>query len=134
MNRQIFVNLPVADLKKSMDFFASLGFTFNQQFTDETAACMVISEGNNYAMLLTHPKFKEFAPNAIADARKTTQVLNCLSCANRNEVDEMVRKAVAGGGNTYKEPQDHGFMYFHAFQDLDGHCWELMYMDPSAVK
>jgi len=131
MARKIFVNLPVQDLKKSMDFFSSLGFTFNQQFTDDTAACMVISE-DIYAMLLTHAKFKEFTPNPICDATKNTEVLVCLSCESRAAVDDMVRKAVAGRGKTYNQPQDHGFMYSHGFQDLDGHIWELIYMEPSA--
>lgn len=130
---KIFVNLPVQDLAKSMDFFSLLGFTFNSQFTDDTAACMVISE-DIYAMLLTHAKFKEFTPNPICDATKSTEVLVCLSCENRAAVDDMVRKAVAGGGKTYNQPQDHGFMYGHGFQDLDGHIWEVIYMEPSAVK
>ena len=128
MARQIFVNLPVQELKKSMDFFSSLGFTFNQQFTDNTAACMVISE-DIYTMLLTHAKFKEFTPNPICDATKSTEMLVCLSCDSRAAVDDMVRKAVAGGGKTYNQPQDHGFMYGHGFQDLDGHIWELIYME-----
>jgi uncharacterized protein len=132
MARQIFVNLPVQDLKKSMDFFSTLGFTFNQQFTDNTAACMVISE-DIYTMLLTHVKFKEFTPNPICDATKSTEMLVCLSCDSRAAVDDMVRKAVAGGGKTYNQPQDHGFMYGHGFQDLDGHIWELIYMEPSAI-
>lgn len=133
MARKIFVNLPVQDLTKSMDFFSLLGFTFNSQFTDDTAACMVISE-DIYAMLLTHAKFKEFTPNPICDATKSTEVLVCLSCENRAAVDDMVRKAVAGGGKTYNQPQDYGFMYGHGFQDLDGHIWEVIYMEPSAVK
>lgn len=131
MADKIFVNLPVQNLKKSMDFFSSLGFTFNQQFTDDTAACMVISD-DIYTMLLTHAKFKEFTPNPICDATKSTEVLVCLSRDSRAAVDDMVRKAVAGGGKTYNQPQDHGFMYGHGFQDLDGHIWELIYMKPSA--
>jgi len=131
MADKIFVNLPVQNLKKSMDFFSSLGFTFNQQFTDDTAACMIISD-DIYTMLLTHAKFKEFTPNPICDATKSTEVLVCLSRDSRAAVDDMVRKAVAGGGKTYNQPQDHGFMYGHGFQDLDGHIWELIYMKPSA--
>jgi predicted lactoylglutathione lyase len=131
--KKIFVNLPVRDLKKSMDFFGKLGFTFNGQFTDETAACMVISE-DIYVMLLTEPKFKTFTPRQICDATKSTEVLVCLSSASRDEVNEMVRKAVAAGGTTYKQPEDHGFMYGHGFQDLDGHIWELAFMEPSAIK
>jgi len=131
MADKIFVNLPVQNLKKSMDFFASLGFTFNQQFTDDTAACMIISD-DIYTMLLTHAKFKEFTPNPICDATKSTEALVCLSRDSRAAVDDMVRKAVAGGGKTYNQAQDHGFMYGHGFQDLDGHIWELIYMKPSA--
>jgi uncharacterized protein len=132
MAQKIFVNLPVRDLKKSMDFFDKLGFTFNAQFTDETAACMIIGE-DIHVMLLSEKKFKTFTPKQICDATKSTEVLVCLSSASRNEVNEMVRKAVAAGGTTYKEPEDHGFMYGHGFQDLDGHIWELAFMEPSAI-
>jgi uncharacterized protein len=133
MAKKIFVNLAVKDLRKSMDFFRKLGFTFNAQFTDDTAACMIISE-DIYVMLLTENKFKAFTPKEICNATKSTEVLVCLSTASRSEVNEMVRKAVAAGGTTYKEPQDHGFMYGHGFQDLDGHIWELAFMEPSAIK
>ena len=132
MATKIFVNLPVKDLNKSMEFFTKLDFTFNAQFTDETAACMVVSE-DIYVMLLTHDKFKTFTPKAICDASKSTEVLVCLSCESREHVNDMVHKAVGSGGTTYNEPQDHGFMYGHGYQDLDGHIWELMWMDPSAV-
>jgi predicted lactoylglutathione lyase len=132
MAKKIFVNLPVKNLKKSMDFFTKLDFTFNSQFTDETAACMIVSE-DIYVMLLTEDKFKTFTPKAICDATKSTEVLVCLSSESREKVDEMVRKAVASGGTTYNEPQDHGFMYGHGFQDLDGHIWEVIYMEPSAI-
>lgn len=133
MSRKIFVNLPVKDLQKSIDFFTQVGFTFNPQFTDETATCMVLSE-HNFVMLLTHEKFKGFAPNPISDARKVTEVLIAIDCPNRQEVDATVARAVAAGGTTYNKPQDHGFMYGHGFQDLDGHIWEVFYMDPSFVK
>jgi predicted lactoylglutathione lyase len=133
MATKIFVNLPVRDLDKSVAFFTKLGFKFNAQFTDETATCMIVGE-DIYVMLLTHAKFKTFTPKAICDATKSTEVLVCLSSESRDEVNEMVRKAVAAGGTTYNEPQDHGFMYGHGFQDLDGHIWELIYMEPSAVK
>jgi len=133
MATKIFVNLPVKDLKKSMEFFRKLGYTFNAQFTDETAACMVIAE-DIFAMLLTEAKFKGFTPNAICDARKSTEMLMALSCDTRDQVDDTVRKAVAAGGNTYNKPQDHGFMYGHGFQDLDGHIWEVFFMEPSATK
>jgi len=133
MPRKIFINLPVRDLGKSMDFFRKLGFTFNAQFTDETAACMIVSE-DIFVMLLTENKFKTFTPKQICDATRSTEVLVCLSSASRGEVNEMVRKAVAAGGTTYKEPEDHGFMYGHGFQDLDGHIWELAFMEPNTIK
>ncbi len=131
MSTKIFVNLPVEGLDRSMTFFRTLGFDFNPQFTDETAACMVVAE-NICVMLLTHDKFKDFTPKSICDASKSTEVLVCLSRESRAEVDDMVRNAVAAGGSTYNEPQDHGFMYGHGFQDPDGHIWELVYMEPSA--
>ena len=133
MATKIFVNLPVKNLKKSMEFFGRLGFAFNPQFTDETAACMIVAE-DIFVMLLTEEKFKAFTPKAICDATKSTEVLVCLSSESREKVDEMIRNAVAAGGTTHKKPQDHGFMYGHGFQDLDGHIWELVYMDPGAVK
>jgi predicted lactoylglutathione lyase len=131
MSRKIFVNLPVRNLKNSVEFFTQLGFTFNPQFTDETATCMIVSD-DIFVMLLTNEKFRGFTPNEICDARKSTEVLVCLSDGSRAEVDAMVRDAVAAGGNTYKEPEDHGFMYGHGFQDIDGHLWELSFMDPNA--
>ena len=133
MATKIFVNLPVKNLNKSIEFFTKLGYTFNQQFTDETATCMIVTD-DIFVMLLTEAKFKTFTPKEISDAKKATEVLVCLSMESRAKVDEMVRKAVAAGGTTYNEPQDHGFMYGHGFQDLDGHIWELIYMEPSAVQ
>jgi hypothetical protein len=135
MSKMIFVNLPVRDLPRSMTFFEALGYTFNPQFTDDTAACMVIDD-HIFAMLLTHPKFEQFLPKgtSIADAKTSTEVLVCLSCESRAEVDDLVHKAVAAGGTIFRDPQDHGFMYGHAFRDLDGHVWELVWMDPSAVQ
>ena len=133
MATKIFVNLPVKDLNASIAFFTKLGYSFNQQFTDETATCMVISE-DIYAMLLTHEKFKMFTPKEICDATKSSEVLIALSCESRDQVDELVAQAVAAGGSTYSKPQDHGFMYAHGYQDLDGHIWEVMWMDPSAVQ
>jgi len=132
MNTKIFVNLPVKNLQKSMDFFAKLGFTFNPQFTDETAACMVVSE-DIFVMLLTEPKFKTFTPKEICDATESTEVLTALSCETREKVDDLVRRAIAAGGTTNSEPKDYGFMYQHGFQDRDGHIWELLYMEPAAV-
>lgn len=131
MTTQIFVNLPVKNLPQSVAFFTALGFSFNPQFTDETATCMVVSD-SIFVMLLTHEKFKGFTPKPIADATQSTEVLLCLSADNREKVDDIVRKAVAAGGSTYNAPQDHGFMYAHGFQDLDGHIWEFAYMDLSA--
>nr|WP_228057138.1 VOC family protein [Tychonema sp. LEGE 07203] len=124
--------MPVKNLNKSIDFFTKLGFTFNPQFTDNTATCMIVSD-DIFVMFLTHDKFQTFTPKAICDATKSTEVLVCLSTESRKEVDEMVEGAIAAGGTTYNEPQDHGFMYAHGFQDLDGHIWELVCMEPSAV-
>lgn len=132
MVTKIFVNLPVKDLNKSIAFFTQLGFTFNPQFTDETATCMIVAE-NIFVMLLTEAKFKVFTPKDICDATKYTEVLVCLTIENREQVDEMVRKAVAAGGTTYNQAQDYGFMYGHGFQDLEGHIWELIYMEPEAI-
>jgi uncharacterized protein len=129
MATKLFVNLRVKDLTKSVDFFTELGFTFNPEFTDETATCMIVAE-DIFVMLLTEEKFKTFTPKPICDATKSTEVLVCLSCDSRQKVDELVRKAVGAGGTTYNKPQDHGFMYGHGFQDLDGHIWELMFMEP----
>ena len=134
MNKQIFVNLPVQDLNKSIEFFKSMGYTFNSQFCDETAACMVISD-TIYVMLLTHPKFNSFTPLPVCDARKNTEVMICLSCESRAQVDELVAKAKAAGGGSHQEKaDDHGFMYGNSFTDLDGHIWELMFMEPSHVQ
>jgi hypothetical protein len=132
MATKIFVNLPVKNLNRSMEFFTKLGFNFNPQFTDETATCMIVSD-DIFIMLLTYDKFQTFTPKEICDATKSTEVLVCLSSQTRGEVDEMVRLAVAAGGTTYNEPQDHGFMYAHGFADLDGHIWEIIYMEPSAI-
>ena len=132
MSRKIFVNLPVENLPKSIAFFTALGFTFNAQFTDDTATCMVITEHIN-VMLLTHAKFSQFITKPICDAKKSTEVLLCLSCESRSEVDALVAKAIAAGGTSSPAPQDHGFMYEHDFTDLDGHGWGLMHMDFSAV-
>src|SRR5687768_12525839 len=122
MATKIFVNLPVKDLPKSMEFYKKLGFSFNPQFTDQTAACMVISD-DIYSMLLTHAKFKEFTPKSICDATKSSEVLVALSQDSREQVSDLVKKAVAAGGTTYAESKDYGFMYQHGFQDLDGHIW-----------
>lgn len=133
MATQIFVNLPVKDLNKSVEFFTKLGYEFNSRFTDENATCMIVSE-NIFVMLLVEKFFKTFTPKEICDTAKSAEVLVALSFESRAEVDAMVAKAIAAGGNTYKEPQDHGFMYQHGFQDLDGHIWEIFFMEESAVE
>ncbi|GAB3335345.1 VOC family protein [Larkinella ripae] len=133
MATKIFVNLPVKDLNRSVDFFTKLGYSFNPQFTDENATCLIISE-DIYFMLLVEPFFKTFIKKEIADSSKTTEAIFCLSADSREAVDDLVRKAVAAGGTTPNEKQDQGFMYGHGFQDLDGHLWEVMWMDPSAVQ
>jgi uncharacterized protein len=133
MATKIFVNIAVKDLPRSMAFWKSLGYSFNEQFTDDTAASLVFSD-NVYAMLLTHDKFKEFSPNPICDTSKHTEVLLALSFDSREEVMNKVKKALAAGARRYSEPKDHGFMYQDGFQDLDGHVWELFYMDPSFVQ
>jgi predicted lactoylglutathione lyase len=132
MTTKIFVNLPVKSLDPSMTFFKKLGFSFNPRFTDETAACMIVSE-DIYVMLLTEAKFKAFTPKEICDASKSTEVLVCLSCESRQKVDDMVRAAIGAGGTPCAQPIDHGFMYQHGFEDLDRHIWELVYMEPSAT-
>jgi uncharacterized protein len=133
MATKIFVNLPVKDLQKSMQFFTQLGYTFNKQFTDEKAACLVISE-DIYAMLITEPFFQTFVPGKeISDTSKAKEVLVCLSAGSRDAVDRHLEKVVAAGGNEFRQPEDHGFMYGRSFEDPDGHVWEIMWMDPAAV-
>ena len=132
MSIKIFVNLPVKDLDRSKEFFTKLGYSFNAQFTDENAACMIVSD-SIYVMLLTRDFFQTFTPKEICDATKSTEVLVCLSSESRESVDKTISKAVAAGGTTYREPQDHGFMYQHGFQDLDSHIWEIIFMESSAV-
>ncbi|MDI1484528.1 VOC family protein [Polyangium sp. y55x31] len=132
-SRMLFVNLAVKDLKRSVDFFTKLGFTFNPQFTDETATCMIVSE-QAFVMLLTEPKFQGFTKKQICDASKFSEGLFCLSCESREEVDRMVKIAVENGGSQAMPTQDHGFMYYASFYDVDGHHWELMWMDPAAIQ
>jgi len=132
MATQIFVNLPVKDLNKSIEFFTSLGYSFNPQFTNEQGASLVISD-NIFFMLLTEPFFKSFIKKKIADAYKVAETINCISVDSREAVDEMVRKAVAAGATVPNEKQDYGWMYGHGFQDLDGHLWEFAYMDMNSI-
>ena len=132
MSRKIFVNLPIKDMKRSRAFFESLGFELNPQFTNDQGACMVVSD-SIYVMLLVKDFFQTFTGKPVADATKTTEVLIALSCDSRAEVDEQVKRALAAGGTAPRQPQDHGFMYAHGFEDLDGHVWELVYMAPGEV-
>jgi predicted lactoylglutathione lyase len=133
MHSQIFVNLPVKDLKRSVDFFTQLGYTFNPQFTNENATCMILGE-NLFAMLLVEKFFSGFTTKAICDTTKSTETLNCLSCDSREQVDALVAKAVANGGTAPRPVQDYGFMYAHGYEDLDGHTWELVYMTGAPVQ
>jgi predicted lactoylglutathione lyase len=132
MAQQIFVNLPVKDLNKAIEFFTKLGFTFNPQFTDENATCMIVGD-NIFVMLLVEDFFKTFIKKEICDATKSTEVLLALSAESREMVDEMVSKAIEAGGTEPREPQDHGWMYGRSFEDVDGHIWEILYMDESAL-
>ena len=130
MAKEIFVNLPVKELNRSIEFFTKLGFTFNPKFTDEHATCMIIGE-NFYSMLITESMFKTFTKKPISDASKATEVITCISVNSRDEVNKMVDAAIAAGGVEYSEPQDHGWMYYRVFEDPDKHQWEIMYGDES---
>jgi len=132
MARKIFVNLPIRDMERARAFFGALGFSFNPQFTNDQGACMVVAE-DIFVMLLVEPFFQGFTKKRIADAKVSTEVLVCLSCESRAEVDDLVKKALAAGGTAPNAPQDHGFMYGHGFEDPDGHLWELVWMDPNAA-
>lgn len=131
-HQQIFVNLPIQNMERSQAFFKHLGYSFNPQFTNDQGAALVLGE-NLFAMLLVEPFFQTFTKKAIVDAKKNVEVLVCLSCSSRAEVDALVQKARDAGGSVPNAPQDHGFMYSHSFEDLDGHVWELVYMDPNAA-
>ncbi len=131
--RNIFINLAVRDLKKSMEFFSALGFEFNPKFTDDKAACMIVNDAA-YVMLLSEPFFKGFTRRELCDTANATEALLAISCDSKADVDEMVRKAIDGGGTRAMDAQDHGFMYGWSFYDLDGHHWEVMWMDPNAVQ
>ncbi len=132
MHDKVFINLPVKNLPASMQFYRALGYEFNPAFTDETAACMIVSD-HIYVMLLTHEKFAGFTPRPIADATRSTEVLIGLDCESRTAVDALVHKAVDAGGSTVRPPEDHGFMYQHGYQDLDGHIWELIHLTEAAA-
>ncbi len=131
--RKLFVNIPVSDLQRSIRFFEALGFTFNRHFTDATATCMLVGE-DAYFMLLNRDRFTGFSKRPLGDPRRETNALFALSVNSREEVDAMVHKAVAAGGSHAVDPQDHGFMYGWSFYDLDGHHWEVFWMDPAAVQ
>jgi hypothetical protein len=128
----MFVNLPVKDLHDTMEFFEKLGFTFNPQFTDENATAMII--GNNmYAMLLVEKFFQTFTKKEVIDAKKKTEAIISLSVENKEIVDQMLKKVIKAGGREYREPQDHGWMYERSFEDIDGHIWEIFYMNETAI-
>jgi predicted lactoylglutathione lyase len=134
MSHAIFVNLPVADLKRSMAFWSALGFKFNAQFTDDTAASLIISEPSVYAMLLTHEKFAQFTDRKILDTRTHVEGLFALSATSRDEVNRIADAALKNGGSAAKPDQDYGFMFLRSFLDPDGHHWEILYMDPAHVQ
>lgn len=131
--RKIFVNLPVRDVKRSIAFFTRLGFSFNQQFTDETTTCMVLSD-DGYVMLIGEQRWADFTRNKICDTTTHTEALLALSCESRAEVDDLVKRAIDAGGRPAMDPTDHGFMYGWSFYDLDGHHWEVFWMDPAHVQ
>jgi predicted lactoylglutathione lyase len=130
---KIFVNLPVNDLNKTIEFFTKLGFKFNPQFTDENATCMIVGE-DIFVMLLVEKFFKTFTKKEICDTSKNTEVIVALSVEGREKVDQMINKAIEAGGRESREPQDHGWMYGRSFEDINGHIWEIIYMDESALK
>jgi len=132
MSRLIFVNLPVADLDRSIAFYEAIGATKNPMFSDATGACMVVSDVI-HVMILTHDKFRQFTPRPISDAKAGTEVLLCISADSREAVDEIAEAAIGAGGREVREPQDHGFMYGRSFEDPDGHIWEPMWMDMAAA-
>jgi predicted lactoylglutathione lyase len=133
MTTQIFVNLAVKDLSRTVEFFKKLGFAFNPQFTDENATCMIIND-NIFVMLLVEKFFKTFTKKEICDTTKDTEVIIALSTESREKVDEMMQHVFEAGGKESREPQDHGWMYGRSFQDINGHLWEIIYMDEKALK
>ncbi len=133
MSRMLFANLPVRDVTATRKFFDGLGFEFNDQFCDEHTACLVVSD-QAMVMLLEEPRFRDFISDDICDTSTAREVLLCVSADSREEVDSLLDRALAAGGTAWMEPQDHGFMYGRAFRDLDGHVWEVMWMDPQAIQ
>lgn len=132
MNKQIIINLPVKDLAKSKAFFSALGYSFNPQFCDEKAAMMVIAEGSIQVLLTTEAFFKTLIDKPLVQAKEANELVLCLTCESREEVDSLIAKAVAAGGRTPHPPEDHGFMYDQGFEDIDGHLWNLVWMAPQA--
>jgi predicted lactoylglutathione lyase len=130
--RKMFLNLPVRDLARTIDFFTHVGFDFDQRFTDESAACMIVND-ETYVMLLVQHRFRDFTKKQVADATTQTEMIVGVALDSREEVDELVNRALAAGGQPSNDPMDYGFMYGWSFQDLDGHLWEVIYMDPSAL-
>ena len=133
MTTKIFVNLPVRDLNKTVEFFTKLGFKFNPQFTDENATCMIVAE-DIFVMLLIEKFFKTFTKKEISDTTNNTEVIMALSAESREKVDQMINKALEAGGRESRELQDHGWMYGRSFEDINGHLWEIVYMDENALK
>ena len=133
MKTKIFVNIPVKELNKSVDFFTKLGFNFTPQFTDENATCMIVGE-DIFVMLLVEKFFKSFTKKEICDTSKSTEVILALSVESREKVDQMIDKAVGAGGSEPREKQDHGWMYGRSFEDIDGHLWEVFFMEESTIK
>ncbi len=132
MTTQMFLNVPVKDLERSKAFFARLGYKFDAQFSNEQGACMIVDQ-NIFVMLLVEAFFQTFIKKTICDARTSTEAIICLSMDSRAKVDEIVRDALAAGAAATREAKDHGFMYEHGFEDLDGHLWEFVYMEPQAA-
>ncbi|MGI0031955.1 MAG: VOC family protein [Nitrososphaeraceae archaeon] len=133
MTTQIFVNLPVKDLNETVDFFTKLGFAFNPQFTDENATCMIVNN-DIFVMLLVEKFFKTFTKKELCDTTKDTEVIVALSTESREKVDQMINKVIEAGGKEHRKPQDHGWMYGRSFEDINGHLWEVIYMDKNALK
>lgn len=132
MNKQVIFNLPVKDLAKSRAFFSALGFSFNPQMSSDSAAYIVVVEDTIHAMLMTEALFASLIDKPVVRAREANEVIICLSCESRDEVDSLIAKAVAAGGRTPHPPEDHGFMYDQGFEDLDGHLWNLVWAAPQA--
>lgn len=130
--KSIFVNLPIKNINKTKEFWTHIGFSFNEQFSDERALCLVLNEGLIYAMLITHEMYSTFTNRAIADG-STTQVLTAIEVESREKVDKIVRSALENGASRYRKSVDHGWMYYDSFADLDGHQWEIMYTDPTQI-